>query len=311
MAEVKKKPAIDTRDWSVYNTILIDRGNFRELIKIVRNWVDLLAQDNVDKDGHVFEYPDALFEILGKFYHDSGRGFRYVGGFAEFLGEIMHFTAPSYSTIRRRIYTLELKTMEPKTRKESQKAEDMAIDSTGYKVNGPGEYLEYAHHPKIRKNWAKEHIVTQVSTHEILSHRITNGPSADSPQLQGLVQKAVRIQNGNHLYGDKGYGGHSNYQDCIDNGLDPVFPPKKNARSRSRGGPLLRSARIWEYQQIGHEAWKVKYGYPKRCAVEQTFAYKKQLFGSRMRAKDPANWQQEDNLKVAFFNRYMRDLHSR
>jgi hypothetical protein len=73
MSETKKKPAIDTRDWAVYNTILIDRGNFRELIKIIRNWADLLARDNEDKEGHVFEYPDALFEILGKFYHDSGR----------------------------------------------------------------------------------------------------------------------------------------------------------------------------------------------------------------------------------------------
>ena len=111
-----------------------------------------------------------------------------------------------------------------------------------------------------------------------------------APQLQGLVKIAVKIQRGNHLYGDKGYGGHSNYQDCIDNGLDPVFPPKKNARSRSRGGPFLRTQRILEYQQIGHERWKVKYGYAKRCAVEQTYTYKKQLLGFTMRTKDPGNY---------------------
>jgi hypothetical protein len=309
MSDAKKEPAIDKRDWAVYNSILIDRGNFRELINVVKNWAEFVAKDNLAKEGHVFEYPDALFEILGKFYHDSGRGYRYIEGFSQFLGEIMHFLAPSYSTIRRRIYALELRAIEPKTTQETKQPEDFAIDSTGYKVQGPGEYLDYAHHPKIRKIWAKEHVISQVSTHEILSHHVTDGNCADSPQLKDLVKKAVSIQKGKHLYGDKGYGGHENYQDCIDNQLDPVFPPKKNARSRSRGGPFLRSERIWEYHQIDHEKWKLKYGYADRCAVEQTFAYKKQLFGSKMRAKDPANWATEDDLKVAYFNRYMRDLH--
>jgi hypothetical protein len=308
MALTQHKNHSGSRPWAEYSALLVERGSLHELFKIVRKWADLLERDNESKVTKGFTYPSALFDFAGKFYEESSRSFRYLEGFIDSLSELLHFPAPSYSTLRRRIYALELSIVSPRNNEEKATPKDMAIDSSGFKIKGPGEYLQHKHHPSTRQDYEKTHIIVQVDSHEILCTQTTSGRVHDCTQLPNLIVRAVQIQKGDHLYGDKAYGGHDDYQACIDYHLNPVFPPKSNARSRSRGGPLLRSARIWEYQKIGHEAWKQKYGYADRCAVEQTFAYKKQLFGRTMRAKNPANFAQEERLKATYFNRYMRDL---
>jgi hypothetical protein len=179
---------------------------------------------------------------------------------------------------------LQLPLLEKRIPQDRQIPQDCAIDSTGIKIKGPGEYLADKHSPTTRKEYAKLHIIGQHNSHEILTQTVTRGVSSDSPQLPILLPKAIVHQNIHYLYGDKGYGSNQHYDLCFLYHMIGVFNPKKNAQSRTRGGSFHRSRMIRNYQKLGKDVWKETWAYWKRCAIEQTFAYRKQLFGKTMRA---------------------------
>jgi len=297
-------------DRARYNELLIERGDLTFYLKKLQHWAEELEKENENKEGKKFEYPTVLFQILA-IEHNYGKSYRNVEGFARTICGIFHFPAPRWSTIWYRIQNLtsvSLKKQNPSPSKST--IINGAVDSSGLKLNGPGEYLNDKHHPSKKKEYVKLHALVNTRTHQIIVKVITPGYCHDSPYFVPLVQTGVQNHRFGTIWADRAYEGHENFEILSVNQIKAGIELKKNASTRTRGGSFARSRTAWEIKKLGKEEWKKKVGYGNRWAVERTYSIYKLLFGERLQARKWSYIQQEIYLKVAQMNEYLSDLYS-
>lgn len=299
-----------SRNIERYNELLIERGDLTPYLKILRNWAEELEKDNEFKEGKKFIYPTVLFQILD-IEKNQRKSLRTVEGFGRMLCGLLGFPAPRWTTIWYRIQDITLKSLfnDPPIEQKTVPING-AADSSGLKLNGPGEYLADKHHPSKKKEYVKLHCLINTRTHQILVKAVTPGYMNDSPQFVPLVNKGLKKSTFDTIWGDKAYGGHENFEVLSVNKIKAGLLTKKNARSRTRGGSFARSRTVWEIKKIGLEEWKKKVGYGNRWAVERTYSIYKMLFGDKLQARKWPYILQEINLKVEQMNHNLTELYS-
>ena len=145
----------------------------------------------------------------------------------------------SYSQICRRVKKLKLNIKPKKTDKERS----VAIDSTGLKIKGQGEWRRIKHTEKYRSGWIKIHLAVDDKTGEILSVEITTEQKTDASQLPKLMKK-MKSLNITHVYADGAYDQIKCREAICAAGAVPLIPPRKNARlKKGKDGELVDSYR--------------------------------------------------------------------
>ncbi len=179
---------------------------------------------------------------------------------------------PHYSCISRRAKQVEV-SFKQKTRGSIQ---HLAIDATGLKVYGEGEWKVKKHGTDgKRRVWRKLHLAVDTSTHEIVAAELSLSNVTDAEVLPKLLKQTRRriIE----ISGDGAYDTRD-FHDAI---------------RFMRAFPLIRAA-FWENglprnlavgcQKLyrSHNKWKNRYGYHKRSLSETAMYRVKQLFGGRL-----------------------------
>ena len=162
-----QEPKYRVRNWAAYNAGLINRGN-------VTMWIDdnTLANmpDTEPTRGRPRQYSDALIQALLGLKAVFHLPLRALQGFAQSLRDLAfaELPVPNYSTICRRVQTLQVKL--PVI--HSGEPLHLVVDSTGAKVYGEGEWKVRQHGYSKRRTWRKVHLALDANTGQLRAARI-------------------------------------------------------------------------------------------------------------------------------------------
>lgn len=290
-------------NWSTYNKSLEDRGR-------INIWIssDLIAQWKIKEDvvklkgGQLF-YSDAaiLFCLTIKYVYKlpyrGGRGF--VSSLFELMKVIL--PVPSYSQVCKRGKVLGFDSLVS----SNKKIVDIALDSTGLKVYGEGEWKVRKHGAGKHRTWMKLHLAVDVETQEIVGLELTGNNVDDaecvSPILTSVAQTGRSI---NSLRGDGAYDKKKVRQQLHGKGIKQIIPPQKNAVESKKKQPFLeqRDIAIGRIKEMGRKEWKIEAGYHKRSLSETGMFRFKTIHGGNLCSRTKENQVTEVNIKCKVLN---------
>ena len=175
----KPKPRYRIENWREYNRALVERGQ-------VTLWIDeaVLAGWRAT-GGKGRRYSDAAILCALSLRAVFGLTLRQTQGFLADLTRLLGLTVevPHYSTFSRRAAALAV----PKFVKAASGPLHLAVDATGLKVHGEGEWKVRVHGPAKRRVWRKLHLAVDTRTGALLAHALTASEVADGDELEGLL----------------------------------------------------------------------------------------------------------------------------
>lgn len=183
---------------------------------------------------------------------------------------------PHYSCISRRAKQVEV-SFKPKSRGAIQ---HLAIDATGLKVYGEGEWKVKKHGTDGKHRvWRKLHLAVDTSTHEIVAAELSLCNVTDAEVLPNLLKQTRRriIE----ISGDGAYDTRDCYDAIRFKRAVPLIPPREGAAFWENGHP--RNLAVGCQKLYGsNNKWKKRYGYHKRSLSETAMHRVKQLLGGRL-----------------------------
>ncbi|HHI5550495.1 TPA: IS5 family transposase [Vibrio parahaemolyticus] len=278
------KPRYKTTNWKQYNKALINRGSLTFWIdeEAIRQW----KQSKQDKRGRPRQFSDLAITTALMVKRVFSMPLRALQGFIDSVFSLANvpIVCPHYSCISRRAKQVEV-SFKPKTRGAIQ---HLAIDATGLKVYGEGEWKVYGEGEwKVKKHgtdgkrrvWRKLHLAVDTSTHEIVAAELSLLNVTDAEVLPNLLKQTRRriIE----ISGDGAY----DTRDCHDairfKRAVPLIPPREGAAFWENGHP--RNLAVGCQKLYGsNNKWKKRYGYHKRSLSETAMFRVKQLLGGRL-----------------------------
>lgn len=306
---IPEKDKYKIRNWKAYNKALQQRGS-------VSIWIEeslLLEWKGINKEKKVVAeklYPDSIIEcclLLGKVYHQP---LRQTQGFVHSLLWLMghkDYQVPDYTTLCRRQGCL---SVEVSKALQSNKKIDVAIDSTGLKVYGEGEWKVRKHGASKRRTWRKLHVGIDVNTQEIVCVELTSN-AEDDAAVAGRMLKD-KTQKLNSFRGDGAYDDFS-FREILGSEVKQIIPPPIDAVQQK----ATKRKPVKEYLKQRHQAvgfinsggrkeWKIKEGYHRRSLNEVAMFGYKTAFTAKMSARKIDNQQREVALKCKILNLYRR-----
>ncbi len=185
---------------------------------------------------------------------------------------------PHYTCISRRAKEVEVSF---KTKTKTRGAiQHLAIDATGLKVYGEGEWKVKKHGTDgNRRVWRKLHITVDTSTHEIIAAELSLSNVTDTEVLPNLLKQTRRkiIE----ISGDGAYDTRNCHDAIRIKRAVPLIPPREGATFWEQGHP--RNLAVGCQKLYGsNKKWKKRYGYHKRSLSETAMYRLKQLLGYAM-----------------------------
>ena len=184
---------------------------------------------------------------------------RSLQGFIDSIFSLMNvpLRSPNYSSISKRAKTVEIKYRNP----SRGAIRHIAIDSTGLKVFGEGEWKIKKHGSEKRRTL---HMAVDVDTHDVISAEMTLVNVGDSEVLPSLLNPLRRRIS--EVSGDGAYDTKECHKILKKKKIKPLIPPRK-------------SAGLWESEHPRNEAvvalkagelkqWKADTGYHDRSLSE-------------------------------------------
>lgn len=186
----------------------------------------------------------------------------------------------------------------------------IAIDSTGLKVYGEGEWKVRAHGVSKRRTWRKLHIGIDVNTQEIISVCLTGNDKDDAAVAQEMIEgKTKKIES---FRADGAYDDFS-LREKLGASIQQIIPPPKDAvvHYGTQKKPLpdyliQRNQAVESIQSIGRKEWKINSGYHQRSLNETVMFRYKISFGGEMTTRKMEHQKTEVNIKCHILNTHRR-----
>lgn len=274
------KPRYKTTNWKQYNKALSNRGSLTFWIDeaAIRQW----KQSKQYKRGRPPQFSDLAITtalMVKRVFSMSLRALQGVIASVFSLANVP-IVCPHYSCISRRAKQVEV-SFKPKTKGAIQ---HLAIDATGLKVYGEGEWKVKKHGTDgKRRVWRKLHLAVDTSTHEIVAAELSLSNVTDAEVLPNLLKQTRRriIE----ISGDGAY----DTRDCHDairfKRAVPLIPPREGAAFWENGHPRNLAVGCQKLY-VSNNKWKKRYGYHKRSLSETAMYRVKQLLGGRLSLKN-------------------------
>jgi len=300
--EAKDKVKYQILNWSSYNKSLVNRGDITIYFEesVLESWFS----DLPNQQGAQQVYSDLCIETLLMLKSVFKLAYRQTEGFAKSLLKLMnieHIKVPSYSQINRRAETLDVVPYQmPKTGPVN-----IAIDSTGLKVYGEGEWKVRKHGYSKRRTWRKLHLGVDPQTGFIHCHTLTLNDIADGSQLTDLIdQVQPEIEE---VYLDGAYDHEDCWDDLIGRGIEAIIPPRANAVPWYINQPgdypeYPRNIAINLIDEIGRKEWKIETGYHQRSLSETAMFRYKTIYGNKLYSRKFENQKVENDIKIKGLN---------
>ena len=293
----KEKRQYRIRNWQQYNKALVSRGSLTLWVErgAINKWRDTAA---AVRRGRRRTYSDFAVTCALTLREVYGLPLRSTQGLVSSVLRLLgsDLPAPHYSTLSRRAASLEVKL--PRL---STGPLHLAVDSTGIKLYGEGEWKVRVHGADKRRTWRKLHLLIDHRTHEAVSLSMTDKDALDRREVRGLLREVEGEVM--EVLGDGAY----DFQDCYAaihaRGARSVIPPKK--RARVRGGVEFRDrdAAVRRGREVGRDEWKQEAGYHRRSLAETAMMRLKTIFSDKLRAREWRRQETELRVRCAAMNR--------
>ncbi len=176
---------------------------------------------------------------------------------------------------------------------------DFAVDSSGFSLSQFERWLNIrTQRVEKKRRWKKCHAIVGTKTNIITSVRITEGASADSPELMPLAVVTAKFFYMEELSADKAYLSRDNLTGIAELGAIPYIPFKSNSVRKKRGSIIW--SRMFDYFLNNRERFDSSYH--KRSNVETTFHMVKRNFGNNLRTKKDTSQVNEILMKCLCHN---------
>ena len=296
-----KKIIYRVRNWPEYNRALKNR--YRLTIYMTEEVLSSWYAPPTGRRGAPRRYSDLAIKFVLTIRALLNLPLRGCQGLVEFLfsSAEIPLECPDYTTLSRRGRTVKLNLRRPR------KGEKLfiAVDSSGLKIYGEGEWKVRMHGVCKRRTWRKLHIGVDVDTGLMVSGVLSTSDVHDSEVLPLLLEGlrgAVKA-----VAADGAYDTRRVYDAVSDVGADALIPPRKGARiwgcESRRGPPCARNENLRHIRLHGLKDWKERSGYHKRSLSETAFSRLKRIFGDRLRSRDFSNQVTESFLRLSLLNR--------
>lgn len=309
----KPKSKYKIKNWPEYN------GSLRQRYSITV-WMSEEAHfgwhsEESSKRGHPRVYSDKAVEAALTIGAVFGMPLRGTQGFVDSLFVQMgsELRCPDYTTLCRRRGGLNI------TIPNRRQAEPLhiAIDSTGLKIYGEGEWKVRKHGAGKRRTWRKLHLAVDVKTGAIIASHLTENDVGDCevlPSLLGQVEAPVAAVSGDGAYDTKDC-----YEAIAAAKATPKIPPRDGAVVQcphiitAKYNPALapRDTAIRRINALGgndeaRKNWKIEIGYHERSLSETAMFRRKTIFKPTLSARILKNQQQESALIIKALNTMTR-----
>ena len=236
-----------------------------------RHWRDISRQGKVVGEK---QYPDLVIKFCLTVKSVYGLKLRQCTGFISSIFGLMglsELAVANYSTLCRRSSTLRVKV----SHRPLGQGLHIAVDSTGLKVLGEGEWKFRKHGGSKRRTWRNLADAApsrcgrgNPRNYQRSSHGcVLTDNSVDDAQM---ISELLGGVEGQVFYGDGAYDKKKARKVVAKMGAKAIVPPPKNA-VRSKGhipGMAERDEAIDRIAQIGRKEWKQEMGYHKRSLSE-------------------------------------------
>ena len=294
----KPKPRYRVANWREYNRALVARG-------AVTLWIDeaVLAGWGA-AGGKGWRYSDMAILCALSLRAAFGLTLRQTQGFLHDLTRLLglEITVPHYSTFSRRAAALTVPTLA----RPSGGPVHLAVDATGLKVHGEGEWKVRVHGKGKRRVWRKLHLGVDTRTGELHAHALTPSEAPDGGELEGLLA-AVEAPIA-AVCADKAYDSFDSHAAILAHGARPVIPPRMGAAIRPPPGrpdvPPTRGEAVARIAEVGRDAWKAETGYHRRSLAETAMLRYKTLIGPSLRSRTFDRQKVEAAIAVRCINRF-------
>lgn len=180
------KPCYKTTNWKQYNKALINRGSLTFWIdeEAISEW----KQSKQNKRGRPRHFSDLAITTALMVKRVFSMPLRALQGFLDSVFKLANIplVCPHYTCISRRAKEVEV-SFKTKTRGVIQ---HLAIDATGLKVYGEGEWKVKKHGTDgKRRVWRKLHLAVDTSTHEIVAAELSLSNVTDAEVLPNLLKQ--------------------------------------------------------------------------------------------------------------------------
>jgi hypothetical protein len=293
----KRKRQYRIRNWRDYNKALVRRGSLTLWVEqsVIDKWRDTSAPLRRGRRRFYSDLAITCALTLREVYHLPLRSTQgLVSSVLRLLGAGL--TAPHYSTLSRRAATLDVKL--PRL---SRGPLHLAVDSTGVKLYGEGEWKVRLHGKEKRRTWRKLHLLIDHRTQEAVALAMTDKDVLDRRELPGLL----RVVEGEvaEVLGDGAY----DFQDCYKairaKGARAAIPPRVRARVRGGAEFADRNAAVLRGREVGRDEWKKEAGYHRRSLAETAMMRLKTIFSDRLKSREWRRQESELRLRCAALNR--------
>ena len=180
-----------------------------------------------------------------------------------------------------------------------------AVDSTGIKVEGEGEWHARKHGGPKRRVWRKIHLGVDEETLEIRAVEITGSHIGDAPVLPDLLSQIPADEEVASVTADGAYDTRKCHDAIADRGAHAVIPARKNAKpwQTVTAGAAARNEILRASKYLGRALWRRWSGYHRRSRVE-TKVHCVKLLGQSLMARDFDRQVAELQVRIAVLNGY-------
>lgn len=293
----KPKRQYRIRNWRDYNSALVCRGSLTLWVEqgVVNRWRDTAAPLRRGRRRFYSDLAITCALTLREVYHLPLRSTQgLVSSVLRLLGSDL--PAPHYSTLSRRAAALDVSL--PRLSKGPL---HLAVDSTGVKLYGEGEWKVRLHGKEKRRTWRKLHLLIDHTTHEAVALEMTDKDVLDRRELPGLLRG---VEGGvAEVLGDGAYDFQDCYRAIHARGARSVIPPQKRARVRSGAEFGDRNAAVVRGREVGRDEWKKEAGYHRRSLAEMAMMRMKTIFSDRLKAREWKRQETELCVRCAAMNK--------
>lgn len=306
----KPKAKYKLKNWSTYNKALRDRYSIT--VWLSDDVLSVWYAPECRKRGHPQEYSNKAIEAALTIGAVFGLPLRGCQGFVDSLFALLRseLRCPDYSTLCRRREDLSISI----PHRKSAEPLVIAIDSTGLKVYGEGEWKVRKHGAAKRRTWRKLHLAVDVKTNEIVASVLTTNDSADCEVLPALLQQIKQPVAA--VSADGAYDAKSCYEAIHKIKAIPKIPPREGAvmqcpqiiTAQYNHALAPRDAAIRRIATLGadeeaRKQWKIETGYHERSLSETAMFRRKTLFKPKLSSRKFSNQQQESILIINAINK--------
>lgn len=298
----KKKRNYRIRNWADYNTALIQRGSLTLWLDetTVQNWC---SQERTGKRGKPQLYTDQAIACalrLGAVYQLPLRATEGLLASLMALSEA-NVPVPDYTTLCRRRKKMTVALSPP----ASTEPLHLAVDGTGLKIFGDGEWKVRQHGTSKRRTWRKVHLAVDQKTGMVHAAATTTNSISDGqmlPKLLAQVKQAIC-----QVSADGGYDRRTCYEAITEREAKAVIPPRRGAKIWQHGNRkaerLARDENLRRIRRIGRAKWKRESGYHRRSLAETAMFRLKTIFGACLRARNDAGQDTETMVRLDALNK--------